>query len=783
MASSEDTAERLKAALADRYRIEREIGSGGMATVYLAQDLKHGRPVALKVLRPEVGVAMGQERFLREIEIAAQLNHPNILPLHDSGEAEGLLFFVMPYVEGDSLRERLAQEGPLSIPETLRIAGEVASALEFAHGQGLVHRDVKPGNVLLQAGHAQVCDFGIAKAATDAREHLTRTGLAVGTLGYMSPEQLIGEGEVDGRTDVFALGCIVYEMLTGETPFKATTLESVLARQLTGRVPDVTRIRPEVPDTIQAVLARALAPSPEDRFPTPETFAAALEHANTEEARAQNVRRRRRQRLMGVAATFVVVGLLATGSWRLREVFRGPEIRRVAVLPLTTRDNDPEQEYFFAGIHQDLVFELARAGIRVINASSMTRYRDSDRPIQEIADELHVDGVFQGFATRLGDSVGVELALVDPETQELLWVESFGSDIPGIVGLYRQATLTIAERLGVPLSAEARARLLEAPQEVDPRVFEALLQARFQWQKLTAEGFDTALDYFRLALERDSTSVEAWQGIALVWQARAQEGIASPEEASLHADSAMARVVALDPDFTEDPATLALHKTWWEWNWEEGEEAFLMALDEDPTDSLTRGYYAILLLYLGRTEEAEEQMERAAEMDPFNTLVQGLYAQGLNALHRYEEAEAHLLRVGEREPEAPIVLTTLRTTYHLMGRHDQAMEMWRASYRTAEDQEALEALERGWAEGGYSAALQAVAEVMVARSDTTYIRPIVIGTLYTRAGMKEEALTYLEAAYEERSPGIPYLSVDPIFDFLRDDPRFQTIIDEIGLPR
>jgi tetratricopeptide (TPR) repeat protein len=413
----------------------------------------------------------------------------------------------------------------------------------------------------------------------------------------------------------------------------------------------------------------------------------------------------------------------------------------------------------------------------------MSRYRNSDLPIQEIADELQVDGVFQGFATRLGDSVGVELALVDPQTQELLWVESFGSDIPRIVGLYRQATLTIAERLGVPLSPEARARLLEAPQEVDRRVFEALLQARFQWQKLTAEGFDTALDYFQLALERDSTSVEAWQGIALVWRGRRQEGMVSPEEASLHVDSAMARVTALDPDFTRDPAGLAFQKTWWEWSWEEAEEAFLMALDRDPTDSLTRGYYAILLLYLGQTEAAEDQMARAAEMDPFNTLVQGLYAQGLNALHRYEEAEAHLLRVGEREPEAPMVLTTLRTTYHLMGRHEEAVEMWRASYRAAEDQEALDALERGWEEGGYSAALRAVAEVMVARSDTAYVRPIVIGTLYTRAGMKEEALRYLQLAYEEKSPGVPYFSIDPIFDFLRDDPRFQTIIDEIGLPR
>lgn len=775
-----DIRERLETGIDDRYRIERELGAGGMAIVYLARDLKHGRPVAIKVLRPEISADTGGERFRREIGIAAQLNHPNVLALHDSGEADGLLYFVMPFVEGDSLRDRLEREGPLPLDETVQIARQVASALDYAHSRGLVHRDVKPANVLFQGGQAVVCDFGIAKVASEAQDRLTRTGVAVGTLTYMSPEQATGDGEIDGRADVYALGCLVYEMLAGTPPFVGSSTPAVLGRKLVGTVPDVTAARPGVPPTVQTVLERALAAAPDDRFATPEAFATSLALATTEHAVTEDARRRRWRRVLRWTAAVAGVALLAGGGWRIRGTLLAPDIRRIAVLPLQSRQADAEQDFFVQGVHQDLVLELARAGVRVINASSVGRYRGTQLGIREIADELGVDGIIEGSATHVGDSIRLDLRLTHARTQELVWIEEFGALGANVVRLYRDVTRTVADRIGARLSPAALARLASAPQ-VDPQVYEALLQARFHWQKLTPQGFDTALDYYRLALARDSTSVQAWAGIAAVWSFRANEGLISTEEARLHADSALVRATAIDPTFSEDPAGLAIRKTWFEWSWDEGVAAFERALDQDATDSLTRAYYALLLLYLGRRAEGVSQMERAAEMDPFNTLVQGLYAQGLNAMHRYEEAERHLLRMLEREPEAPIALTTLRTTYHLMGRHQDAIEMWRASY--ASDAEALDALNRGWREAGYDAALRAVAEHMVARSDTMFVRPWQIGTLYVRAGMGGEAIGYLEQAWRERDPNVPYLSVDPIFDSLRPEPRFQAIIDSLGLPR
>src|SRR2546426_186402 len=269
--------ERINAALAGRYAIERELGSGGMATVYLADDLKYHRKVAVKVLRPELASVLGPDRFLREVEIAAQLNHPHILALYDSGEADGLLFYVMPYVKGESLRHKLERETQLPIDEALRITRQVASALGHAHDQGVIHRDVKPANILLYESEAMVADFGIALAVSAAAgQRLTETGLVVGTPEYMSPEQALGERELHARSDVYSLGCVLYEMLAGEPPFTGPTAQAVIAKRLADPVPAVRRLRDAVPAGVERALMGALARGPADRFASPGAFAEAL---------------------------------------------------------------------------------------------------------------------------------------------------------------------------------------------------------------------------------------------------------------------------------------------------------------------------------------------------------------------------------------------------------------------------------------------------------------------------------------------------------------------------
>jgi serine/threonine-protein kinase len=415
---------RLQAHLADRYRLERELGRGGMATVYLARDLKHDRPVALKVLRPELAASLGAERFLLEIRVTARLQHAHILPLLDSGVLEtgpgrSLPFYVMPYVEGESLRDRLRRETQLPLDEAVRIAAEVGGALGYAHGQGVVHRDVKPENILLSGDQAIVADFGIARAASLARgERLTETGLALGTPHYMSPEQVAGDREVDARADVYALGCVLYEMLAGEPPFTGPTAQAVAARALTEAAPLIRRSRPTAPEAIERIIDRALAKLPADRFPTGAEFGAALSRAAAAPSPtlpASNVSRRRR---WGIALGALVLGAAAVALLR----FRPPSgiiasASSIAVLPFTPSSTDTA----LSRLGRDLVFTLSAeldglGGIRVVDAHSVLAHIRPDELAAEdlpaLARRFGAGSLVQGSLVRVGPGVRLDLALI-----------------------------------------------------------------------------------------------------------------------------------------------------------------------------------------------------------------------------------------------------------------------------------------------------------------------------------------------------------------------------------
>ncbi len=331
-----DVLERFRSAVADRYTIERELGQGGMAWVYLAKDLKHRRPVAIKVLRPELGEAIGADRFMLEIETAAKLTHPHILPLHDSGQAAGLLYYVMPFIEGESLRDRLQREIQLPLDDALKITREVADALAYAHSCGVVHRDVKPENILLKSGHAFVADFGIARAISVAGgDRLTQTGLSVGTPAYMSPEQVEGAAHIDGRSDLYSLACVLYESLAGETPFRGPNAQTIFARRMTNPVPSLRAVRQQVPEHVEYAITRALALTPADRFTTTTQFAEALSGVSAPLVSSSS---RPRARLTGAVVVGAVVALAAAVFVATRSSTNLPvSAARVAVLPFAVR--------------------------------------------------------------------------------------------------------------------------------------------------------------------------------------------------------------------------------------------------------------------------------------------------------------------------------------------------------------------------------------------------------------------------------------------------------------
>lgn len=777
-----DTQGRIREALAHSYRVEELLGEGGMALVFLAEDLKHHRQVAIKVLRPEISAALGKERFLREIEIAAGLNHPNILALHDSGEADGLLYFVMPFLEGESLRTRLDREGGLSVEEAIRISIEVGDALDYAHNAGLVHRDVKPENILFQANHALVCDFGIAQATSDATQRLTQTGFSVGTFPYMSPEQLTGEQSADRSSDVYALGCLLHEMISGKVPFEAATPQASLTKKLTGSVMDLSKLRPDVPPTLQEVVQQALAADVHGRFRTASALLEALKTATTVAAIEKDAARRRNRRYLRTAGGAVGVTVLGILAFWISGMLGGPTMERIAVLPFLSRPADSVEVALLQGLHRDLVQELSRAGLRVIHSTAVARYADGDRTPREIAEELQVDGVVLVEASIGPDLVEMGVELVDGWTQESVWTQDYQRPMRDVFRLFGDLARGLAVNTGLELAPEAMAQLAEA-REVDPQVYGLLLRARFHWQDLTREGLATALDYYEAALGVDSLSAEAWYGISEVWLGMAHQGYVSAEDAKRHADPAIARAAEIDPDLSSLQAQRASRLAVVDWEWVAAEEAFVRALAADPLDSQTRGFYSHYLLFVGREEEALEEGIRAATLDPFNTFIQGGYAMLLNFLGRYDEAEEVLLRAMERDPGSPMVLSPLRTTYHLTGREEEALRMFEASYASEEDMEAAEVLLAGYRSGGYRNALRTVADLFVERSETAFVTPWQIATLYARAGATGPTLDYLERAYDARDQNVPYISIDPIFDFIRDEPRFQVLVEGLGFPR
>jgi serine/threonine-protein kinase len=462
----------LQVALSGRYTIERELGRGGMATVYLAQDLKHRRPVAIKLLRPELAAALGAERFLREIEIAARLQHPHILPLYDSGTAESQLFYVMPYVDGESLRDRLRRDKQLSVDEALRITAEAASALAYAHAHGIVHRDIKPENILLSAGTAVVADFGIARAISAAADgaQLTQTGMVVGTPAYMSPEQGAAGSEIDGRSDEYSLACVLYEMLVGQPPFTGPNSQAILARHSFDSVSPPSIVRNTVPDTVERAILRALAKAPVDRYPTMPSFVEALTTPGgvTGARRVAPPRPPPRWSRAGRAALVVGAGLLvlAGAGWALFArrhagvvAASGLDPRHVAVLYFDDLSREHSLAYLADGITEALIADLSRVQPLVVTSrNGVTQYRHASSPPDSIARALEVGTLVQGSVDDVGGRVRVSVRLIDGASGADYKRASFEQPAGNLLGTRDSLAKRVAEFLRERLGEEVRLR-------------------------------------------------------------------------------------------------------------------------------------------------------------------------------------------------------------------------------------------------------------------------------------------------------------------------------------
>jgi eukaryotic-like serine/threonine-protein kinase len=646
-----DQLARLQVALADRYSIERELGHGGMATVYLAQDLKHHRPVAIKVLKPELAGALGPDRFLREIDTAARLNHPHILPLHDSGEAEGFLYYVMPYVEGESLRERLQREGQLPLEEALRIAREVASALSHAHSHDVVHRDIKPENILVSGGEAVVADFGIARAITAAaRDNLTGTGMAVGTPGYMSPEQAAGNERLDGRSDIYSLGCVLYEMLVGEPPYTGPSAQAVIAKRFSEPIPHIRSVRENVPDAIDQAVTKALAKTPADRYASAAEFAEELRLLSEVRTGASSTaqlaipRFLRQQPLFAVLVVGFLLGVGVLFAWRrTRSSGDGAAPTRLAVLPFENL-GAPADEYFADGITDEVRGKLAMLpGLAVIARTSSAQYKKSPKSAAQIAQELGVGYLLTGtvrWETGSGTTrrvrVSPELVKINGRAPTTKWVQSFDASLSDVFQVQTDVAARVAQALDVALSVGLEQRLAERPTQ-SLAAYDAFLRGEAASAPSDPISLRHALTYYEQAVALDSTFLQAWAQLA--WAQALLYFLGTPTPAGAEAARRAAqRTFAIAPNRPEGRIALGRYYAAVIGDMPRALAEASTALELAPTSVRALALVASVETSLARWEAARAHLEQAVRLDPRDIGTTTLLVRALLLTRHYPEA-------------------------------------------------------------------------------------------------------------------------------------------------
>jgi serine/threonine-protein kinase len=803
----------LPATLGDRYVLTRRIGSGGMATVFLACDAKHDRDVAVKVMHPELARALGPERFLREIGILAQLTHPHILPLHDSGESGGLLYFVMPFVAGESLRDRLSREGQLPLGDALEIACQVAGALEHAHRHGFLHRDIKPGNILLEEGHAVVADFGIARAIGASDQGLTATGMSLGTPAYMSPEQSVGEAGLDGRSDIYSLGSVLYEMLAGEPPFTGPTPQAIIAKRVGGSPPRIRTVRPSVPESVERALLRALDPVPADRHQTAGEFRSAL--AACRDPGQKPGRRRLSRRTLAWVGTTAAATLLAA-FWMVRDrQASGLGQATVAVLPLVNASSTPEHAYLAEGLTDALIGDLvATPGIRVISRTSVMRYAAMEmgdmaggamsgpmgggmsvmgtgapsavpaaggmgarKSLTEIARELRADILVQGSVNWDADSVSVSATLTRSGTLEQIWEGRIARHSRELFALQR--ALLAAITTAIVREGGGRAGPIHEAKAYDPAAHEAYLKgAYFQahWK------LPQAVASFERAVQLDPGHAPAQAGLARAYYFRAFFGEIPPGLAL--AGMRRAAIAALEQDslLAEAHGQLALVKVLQEWDWEGAEREFRRALEISPGNAQIRHDYAHFLLGQGRQPESMEQTREAVALDPANPML--ISCLGWHSLFegKYGDAVRHATEANALMPDhwAHVVLGWALLG---QGKSDSALLSFREANRLGGSAFTLAALGHGLAVTGNVHEARSVLATLLQRVEVEYVSPYDIATVYAGLGDADGTFKWLRRAAEERSTFIVHLGWDSRFGRVRDDPRFADLLTrEMKLP-
>jgi len=770
----------------DHYRILEQLGAGGMGVVYRARDEKLERDVALKVLPPAtLADDAARKRFRQEALALSQLNHPNICAIYEIGEADGQTYIAMEYVQGRPL-QALARDSGLLAETAIRYGSQIADALAHAHERGVFHRDLKSANVMVTPeGRAKVLDFGLAKRAPEKGGEATRSqgltdpGTVLGTLYYMAPEVLRGE-PFDARSDLWALGVMMYEMASGRLPFAGKTsfeTSSAILRESPPPLPE------PVPAGVRGIIQKCLAKEPGERYQSAVEVRAALEavwSGSVAILPAPERRAARRWWLVAAAAAMVAVLAVWLGPRLIRSTGSPGRIEAVAVLPFENLSKDPEQEFFADGMTEQLITDLSKIrALRVISRTSVMQYRGARKPLPQIARELGVDAVVEGSVMRSGNKVRITAQLIRAREQQHLWAESYDRDLSEVLGLQREVARTIAGEIRITVTPQEQAKLA-AGRRVDPEVHQLVLRGHYHANKGLEVDLEKALTYFDQAIAREPGYAPAHAGLAISYKNLASV-YRPPREVMPKARAAAQRALELDETLADAHVALASVLLFYDWDWPAAEKHLKRATELSPNSSLAHLLYGSYFTALGRPQEALAEVRLAQTLDPLSLQVQGDLLFSLLSARRFDETIAQAQRTLEREPNFAFGYVAAALAWGEKGEFEQAIESMEKATKIESNTTFTAMTAHVQAAKGNRREAEKLLAELKAVSSRRYVCAYEVAHAYVKLGDNKQAFEWLEKGKQDRADCMVWLLSEPWMDPLRGDRQYRELTDYIGL--
>jgi serine/threonine protein kinase/tetratricopeptide (TPR) repeat protein len=796
------------------YRILEKLGGGGMGVVYKAEDLRLGRFVSLKFLPEDLSrEPLAIERFQREARAASSLNHPHICTIYDVDQYEGQSFIVMEFLEGQTLKHRILGK-PIELERVPEYGHQMADALEAAHAKAIIHRDIKPANIFLtDRGQVKLLDFGLAKLLPERRSsnrakataanfgnttqdaHLTSDGVALGTVAYMSPEQVRGQ-ELDERTDLFSLGLVLYEMSTGLRAFSGNT-SGVIFDAILNRAPTPPgRLNPAIPIQLEQIIAKALEKDRELRYRSASDMRADLQRLkrDTDSASAmllatgqspRQLLRRHWPHLVwgGVLAVVLLLFGLNVGNIRDR-VFGGASqsrIESIAVLPFANLSNDPKTEYLSDGITESLINSLSQLpNLAVMSRNTVFRYKGQQSDLQKVGRELHVRAILTGRLIQSGDELMISVSLEDVENSRQIWGEQYNRKLSNLVSVQQEIAGDIYGRLRPRLAGEEKKILAKRPTE-NVEAYQLYLQGLYYWNKWTQADFKRAADFFTQAAQKDPRYALSYAGLADTYSLLGDAGYLPPSEAWPKAKAAAMQALDIDDTLPEAHTSLGLVKEHFEWDWTGAEREFRRAIELNPNSATAHHWYGDYLSNMGRSDEGLRETKKAQELDPLSLIINTTLAKQLYLAGKNDQAVEQLRKVLDIDAKFAPARPLLEEVYAGMGKQKEAVAEREKILSLSGSPELAASIEEDFSKGGYKGVLQSWMDGLTEISKYGYISPYSIAQAYMRMGEKEKTFSWLEKAYEEHDSGLVSLAVEPMFGPIRSDPRFKDLLQRMKL--